>query len=189
MRSVAAEKKHVALAIKESRLTVDLENGTAWIKREDPKAVWRQARFDLVAVRRPGDGYARIRFTCSAGRFRCLLHRVVWFASGVDIPKGKMLNHKDGDKQNNALVNLELVSAKGNYAHAVVNGLRKPGYFLGRMRKGSRLDEADVRDVRQRIKDGERQKDIAKRYSVSQAAIADINIGRSYHWVQRSPRW
>jgi hypothetical protein len=53
------------------------------------------------------------------------IHRLVWLIYKGEIPTGFELNHKDGNKENRCLNNLELVSPKQNMEHAVINGLHK----------------------------------------------------------------
>lgn len=57
------------------------------------------------------------------------VHRIVWEAFNDKIPNGKQINHIDGDKGNNRLTNLELVSPKENIAHALKFNLMKSGKF------------------------------------------------------------
>jgi hypothetical protein len=46
-----------------------------------------------------------------------LLHRVVWcFANGLPIPRGYVVHHVDGDRDNNAPSNLEAISAREHSA-------------------------------------------------------------------------
>lgn len=70
---------------------------------------------------RSKSGYYRI--SCYGQSF--LVHRVVWEAFNGDIPKGLQINHIDGDKANNSLSNLELVTPAENMRHAVRLGLKK----------------------------------------------------------------
>ena len=51
-------------------------------------------------------------------------HKVIWMAFKGDVPKGYELNHIDGRKQNNAIWNLEVVTASGNMSHAIRMDLR-----------------------------------------------------------------
>lgn len=55
-----------------------------------------------------------------------LLHRVVWEVFKGSIPRGMEINHKDGNKNNPSLSNLELVTRRENCIHAFEMGLRKP---------------------------------------------------------------
>lgn len=53
------------------------------------------------------------------------VHRFVWVFFNGDIPQDKCINHKDGDKTNNSLDNLECVTYKENTQHAYKAGLMK----------------------------------------------------------------
>jgi hypothetical protein len=55
------------------------------------------------------------------------VHRLVAEAYLGSLPKGKVVNHLDGNKLNNNAYNLELTTQQGNIKHAVANGLTK-GY-------------------------------------------------------------
>lgn len=54
-----------------------------------------------------------------AERHRVALHRAVWEAHNGPIPRGRKwhVHHLDGDRTNNAISNLELVTAKEHAAH------------------------------------------------------------------------
>lgn len=55
------------------------------------------------------------------------VHRLVAQAFIGDIPKSKQVNHIDGDKNNNCLSNLEIISPSENVQHAVKLGLVRRG--------------------------------------------------------------
>lgn len=46
------------------------------------------------------------------------LHRLVWSAFRGSIPEGKEINHKNGDKTDNRLTNLEIATRSENMLHA-----------------------------------------------------------------------
>ncbi len=71
-------------------------------------------------------GYVYVAF---AGELK-LIHRLVIEAFRGQIPEGHETNHKDGNKLNNALYNLEIVTHSENMSHAYHNGLFKN--FFGR---------------------------------------------------------
>lgn len=74
------------------------------------------------------------------------LHRIVWAAT-KGLPKPDIvLNHKDGNKQNCRLSNLELVSSMRNNQHAVQNSLV---YFpKGEERVNAKFTDAEVASYR-----------------------------------------
>lgn len=51
--------------------------------------------------------------------YRIRIHKMIWIYYKGKVPEGKELNHKDGNKSNNSLNNLELVTHKENMVHAV----------------------------------------------------------------------
>lgn len=68
----------------------------------------------------------------SSGYFRVsldgknyLIHRLVASNFIAEIPKGYIVNHKDGDKTNNNINNLEIITYSENSKHAISNGLKQ----------------------------------------------------------------
>lgn len=69
------------------------------------------------------DNHGYVRVNTALGR-RCL-HRIVYETFVSEIPEGMEINHIDGNKSNNALDNLELVTHSENMKHAYRIGLAK----------------------------------------------------------------
>lgn len=69
----------------------------------------------LSNVNSKGD-YLRVilRGGCRKRR-SCHIHRLVWESFVGEIPKGCVIHHKDGNKQNNKLSNLQLVTTKEHH--------------------------------------------------------------------------
>lgn len=62
-----------------------------------------------------GDGYLQIILTNkSKQRKRFFIHRLVYIVFNGEIPSGYEINHKDENKKNNNISNLELLTKKGN---------------------------------------------------------------------------
>ena len=71
-------------------------------------------------------GYQRVGVRVKQKLIRLLLHRVVADAF-LPNPEGKRcVNHKDGDKMNNTVENLEWVTDSENQLHAIATGLCVP---------------------------------------------------------------
>lgn len=89
-------------------------------------------------------------------------HRLVAEAFLGPCPIGKVVNHKDGNKDNNRLSNLEYVSQQENVIHALRTGLRSRDR-LGR----PHLSEETVARVRSLARDGLSIREVADLCSLS----------------------
>ena len=62
-----------------------------------------------------GHGYLRVTLKCTDGKQHSFMyHKVLWEAINGEIPEGYELNHKDENKHNFKLSNLELLTHKEN---------------------------------------------------------------------------
>jgi hypothetical protein len=100
-----------------------------------------------------------------------LLHRLIMAAFRG--PSKLHVNHKDGDKKNNFLENLEYCTTQENNCHAKENKL----HAYGERCSFSKLTEEKVREIRRRFASGENYKEIATHFQ-----IHPMNI---YHIVNR----
>jgi hypothetical protein len=76
-------------------------------------------------------GYVTARLTKNKIGKTFLIHRIVAMAFIKNENNKPSINHKDGDKKNNKVDNLEWCTQEENVRHAVNNGL-----FKGRRKKG-----------------------------------------------------
>lgn len=82
-------------------------------------------------------GYAVVRVTVNRRKFSIRVHRAVAEAF-IPNPNGlPQVNHKDGNKGNNAISNLEWVSDMENKTHAIEHGLWE-GVFAASARENER---------------------------------------------------
>lgn len=76
-----------------------------------------------------GSGYYQVQlFKAPGDHFKALVHRLVAKAFIPNPDSLPQVNHKDGNKLNNAVENLEWVSASDNIRHAYAIGLQRPAY-------------------------------------------------------------
>lgn len=67
-------------------------------------------------------GYVSVCLKCTDDKPRNFLyHRVVWFYFNGEIPQNYEINHKDEDKTNNSLDNLELLTRRENVNYGTRN--------------------------------------------------------------------
>lgn len=109
------------------------------------------------------------------------LHRLVALAFCDGANQNKVVNHKDGNKQNNFANNLEWVTQRENVEHAICNDLQPKGMtgYKGKF-------TVEQRDEIKRLWDaGEMSKrEIAKLYGVSHTCICDI-VNDKYKYAEK----
>jgi hypothetical protein len=116
----------------------------------------------------PAKGYMKVCL-CDSNRNRKYryTHRLVAEVFCIGNGPGKEVNHKDGDKLNNRASNLEWVTKSQNQRHAY--DVLKRNYY-----KKTTKDQDE--SIKKMLASGMKQKDIAKIFGVSQAAISLRNI-------------
>lgn len=107
-----------------------------------------------------------------------LVHRLVVATFQGTISRGLEVNHINGNKHDNRLCNLEIVTSKENSAHAIRTGLFNPH---GEHQGGAKLTNKQAAEIREIYrKGGVYQKDLAALYRVSQHVIFKIVNNISY---------
>lgn len=126
------------------------------------------------------NGYVYVMLSNGGRRARFTVHRLVALAFLGPRPVGMQVNHRDGNKQNNVIANLEYVSGDENMHHAVVSGLIKRGEQIHL----AKLTEDAVRAIRRRYVPGvTRQVDLAHEFGVAQTKISAVIRGETWKHV------
>ena len=125
----------------------------------------------LVKRHVSSDGYWRVNLKPEegGGYTSCHVHRILLLTFRPTKKPNRQVNHKDGDKLNNSLGNLEWVTHLENLSHAWENGLRpQPHHVI--------LTVKQVKEIRGRYRKGSLPtlKDLGDEYGVSLHAIAKI---------------
>lgn len=76
-----------------------------------------------VAYKKDRDGYYSVVLSDGGVKRYTRVHSIVVENFIGDIPSGCVINHKDGNKTNNNVSNLEITTPQGNTKHAHANGL------------------------------------------------------------------
>ena len=123
-------------------------------------------------------GYPRVSLCFSGHSTWSHVHTLIAEAF-LSQPKSKIgpladqygVNHKDGDKTNNHINNLEYITNRANVRHARKNGLLD----VAGMKNGrAKISADDVREIRRLYTNGMRQIDLARQFSIDQTQISRI---------------
>lgn len=161
----------------------------------DAKGVIRSIkRNNILKIRISQGGYPAVALTRDDGiRTTQYVHRLlaeIFIENPNNLPQ---VNHKDGDKLNFSLSNLEWVSCAENILHAYSTGLHVKAKSTES--PNTDLTEEDIRSVCEKIVEGWRLKDISSSLGISYSTVRNIkqktcflNIVESYDFslVKRS---
>lgn len=127
------------------------------------------------------DGYVTLQLQNKQERRNYRVHVLVMEAFVGPKPPGLDVNHKDGDKGNNRLSNLEYITRSENHRHAFRLGLAKSPFtgVSGDAHHNTKITDADVRALRESFAQGVSRRTLATRYGLSYYTVWDITTGRS----------
>lgn len=100
------------------------------------------------------------------------VHRAVALAFLGDRPESCEIRHMDGDPKNNNVRNLKY----GSHSQNVLDGYKYNGYIF----KGQKLNPEKAEDIKELLRSGQKGKEIAKLYGVSEQTVCDIKHNRIY---------
>lgn len=139
------------------------------IHRKDGRLLSRQCR----------NGYFMVRKMYDGEMYYFMEHRVIWYYNHGSIPDGMVINHKDFDRGNNAIENLELVSQQENVQYS-----KDAGHYPvleGADNPRAMFSIREVQLIRFLCKNGYSQKEVAKMMNVKNAnVISRVVTGARY---------
>ena len=118
------------------------------------------------------DGYMFAKLTKEKIKKCIKIHRLVALAFIPNPSNKPQVNHKDGNKKNNSIDNLEWVTGKENMAHAVENNLNNCG--RGEAQGHSKATDEMVLKMREHAKGGRTHQSIADEFGFSRSAVTSI---------------
>ena len=125
-----------------------------------------------------GKGYLRVMI----GKKRYFVHRLV-AQTFIPNPDNKLqVNHKDGNKHNNCVDNLEWVTNQENRNHAVENNL----HIYGENCSYAKLNSQQVLEILELLKENKYTlAEIGSMFGVNRTTISDIKNNRTWKQLKR----
>ena len=125
------------------------------------------------------EGYLKVTLYVDGLPEKYSVHRLV-AESFISNPDNLItVNHIDGNKLNNNVINLEWLSQSDNMRHAWRTGLMRSGSDTSI----AKLTEEDIPEIRQLMVEGLSNQDIAERYCVARGTISKIRDGKTWKHV------
>lgn len=125
-------------------------------------------------------GYPEVRLHSGDKTRKFRVHRLV---AEAFIPNPHLLpevNHKDGNKQNNCVGNLEWITRSQNMSHAYEKGLASR--MRGERNGHVKLTRQDIVSIKRKWSTGKHlQKDLAHQYGVARTTISAVV--NNYNWT------
>jgi DNA endonuclease I-hmuI len=125
------------------------------------------------------DGYVKVRLQHGSKDVTARVHRLVatHFLEG----SGETVNHKDGDKKNNRVDNLEWMDRREQLSHAYRLRLKKP--LKGLTNPNAKLSKKDVEYIRSKFIKGNRKfgaSALGRKFGVTHRVILNVVYGLAY---------
>lgn len=132
------------------------------------------------------NGYPSVDLCANGSKKTHSVHVLVAEAFIGSRPQGYTVNHKDADRTNNLVSNLEWVTQSRNVKHAYELGLRDA---RGEGNGKAKLTEQDVIVLRRQAKGAPRGffAEQARRLGVSDRAVSNAVSGRTWSHVTENP--
>jgi uncharacterized protein YerC len=123
------------------------------------------------------DEYPRIKLSKNNKDYVFSVHRLVAETFLDNLDNKQIINHKDGNKKNYKLDNLEWVTQKENSQHAHISGLKKIKYGIS-----SKLSEFDVAEI---FNSKDNISTISKKYGICRTTVYNIKNKKNWYNIDK----
>lgn len=173
-----AKKQIEILKIIKSRRYVCTKSGVVYTKSDN------HGGLGIKKIMRPTiskDGYLILGLTGDKKRYYLCVHQFIYLYFNGRFSELKEINHIDGNKKNNSLNNLELLTPSENQKHSYRIGLSSQNGIKNNL---SKLNEQSVRAIRLLAKNGISRREIANKFNTCTSNIGFIILKKRWAHVE-----
>lgn len=155
---------------------------------EEDGRVWSKYTKKYMKTSIDKDGYLTITLKNDRNGYSHFgIHRLLMIAfNPIDNMEEMQINHKDGNKRNNSLNNLEWVTCEQNLKHARDNNLNNTFGQKGTKHPNNKITEQEARKIIQMNKDGYAPKEILQAIpNATKSIINSIIHNRTWKHLER----
>lgn len=140
----------------------------------------------MLKLQNSGNGYFKVKFSCGGKVSTHWVHRLVAEAFLPNEGGLPVVDHKDGNKRNNAVDNLEWCSHKENSVRAYEKGFTpKAPTFYGERHHNHVLSQKQALEIKTLYATkAYSQRQLARQYGVSQTTVKMIVNNRAWKEIQ-----
>lgn len=162
----------------------EIEGYPLYFASEDGRIISKKTENHPIELksRKNRRGYLYVNL-CKNGKYRSItIHRLIAKAFLEEYDPKLQVNHKDGNKENNNIQNLEMVTMSQNIRHAIENNLLP--VKQGEEKPVAKLKNQEVLDIRELWKTRKySQRKLAEIYGVSRWTIKKIVEGQTWKFL------
>jgi len=165
-----------------------LNLGDDWKQIEEFPTYWVSKRGDIISTKFDGvrvlkkkysrTGHLSVNLSEGSKVYHRPIHALVLSTFTYPRPEGMFCCHNNGIPNDNRLENLRWDTPMGNVKDRIKHGSGARGE-----KNNSKLTEAQVLVVKERLGNGEKAKSIAKDYGNNASIIQDISRKRTWAWL------
>ena len=155
---------------------------------EQDGRVWSYSAKKYMKLKEDKDGYFALSLKNNNGGYSKFgVHRLLMIAfNPIENMENMQINHKDGNKKNNSLENLEWVTCQENLAHARKTGLNKTFGQIGINHPNNKITEEEAKKIISLFNQGKTPSEILKQVpNATRSIVNSITHNRTWKHLPR----
>ena len=150
-----------------------------YVHAKTKKELFRQSNYRFLKEHFNVNGYKFCQLYLNKKMYNKTIHTLVAETFLVKEIHHECVNHKDGNKHNNCVENLEWCTNEYNHEHATKNGLKSKGSNVST----SKLNENSVHAIKYFLNKGLTHQEISIAFNISRPTITLISQGKNWKHV------